>query len=343
MKLDSLLQKMEGDAGEFVYDQLPSRVREDYKLLTSELAKRFKTVENKDTFEARFDNRNKKASESIEQYVADLRKLYDKAHPNRNHKVREEDILKRLLNGLGDEKAAFHVQVVKNIKSVDKAVSEIINFQEVKKKRLRPKTRQAVVLDSPSSSSESEYERGDIEERIARAPGRPPKVDKEKDPKNVPSDTGVQETLQLMAEQLKDMKKAQEDIQKEKDNAVKKKEEQDQSSQSQNKTAPQRTFRGQGNQNRQRSDNNPLKWLCFNCFQRGHTSGFCNNPTAVLGHMQVVAGVQKPLQATQAASASVPLQQSVPSNWSGGYNMNQASVGATQLPSQGRSPLIDTG
>lgn len=49
----------------------------------------------------------------MEDYAAELKRLYDKAHPKRNSERREEDLLRRFLDGLADSDAQFHVEYVK--------------------------------------------------------------------------------------------------------------------------------------------------------------------------------------------------------------------------------------
>ncbi len=74
-KLDVLLPKLQGEAGSFVYDQLNSTIRNDYKPLKKELKNRFRQVENPKTFGAMFAAGKQKSTETIENYAADLKKL----------------------------------------------------------------------------------------------------------------------------------------------------------------------------------------------------------------------------------------------------------------------------
>ena len=55
----------------------------------------------------------------MEEYTADLKRLYNKAHPSRDHQTREE-LLRRFLDGLSDSQARFHVEYMgpDNISSV---------------------------------------------------------------------------------------------------------------------------------------------------------------------------------------------------------------------------------
>ena len=168
-RLDILLPKLRGEAGTFVYDQLSSKTRSNYKILTKELETRFRKVENPKTYGAVFAGRKQKATEGVEAYAAELKKLYDKAHSKRDAKTRDEDLLRRFLDGLIDSKAGFHVEFVKNPGDIDEAVDEVVNYQEVKKKQ--GGTTRMVQAAENDSSEDSEAS----EQLIARMPGRPQK------------------------------------------------------------------------------------------------------------------------------------------------------------------------
>jgi hypothetical protein len=83
----------------------------------------------------KFTNRNQSEGESVEDYAAELKRLYDKAHSNRDSKTRQEDLLRRFLDGLNNEKARFHVEFVKDPKNIDEAVYAAVCFQETKQRK----------------------------------------------------------------------------------------------------------------------------------------------------------------------------------------------------------------
>ena len=66
-KLEEVLPRLRGTAGEFVYGQLNHADRTNYHQLISELDSRFRVVE---TFQAQFSNRTQKPGESPEAYKA---------------------------------------------------------------------------------------------------------------------------------------------------------------------------------------------------------------------------------------------------------------------------------
>ena len=49
---------------------------------------RFRTMETRKKFISKFGNRQQKPGERVEDYAAELKRLYDKAHPKRNIKTR---------------------------------------------------------------------------------------------------------------------------------------------------------------------------------------------------------------------------------------------------------------
>ena len=83
-RLDELLPRLQGTAGEFVFGQLRRDVRSNYAQLVSELNSRFRVVVTKKTYGVQFSHRNMKTNESVEEYAAELKRLYDKAHANRD-------------------------------------------------------------------------------------------------------------------------------------------------------------------------------------------------------------------------------------------------------------------
>jgi hypothetical protein len=111
-----------------------------------------------------FAARKQKSTETIENYAADLKKLYEKAYARRDPRTREEDLLRKFLDGLQDTKAASHVEFVKDPKSIDAAMDEVINFHEVHRKLNKPV--RGVNHDCLSSEEEHNY-------TVARTAGRP--------------------------------------------------------------------------------------------------------------------------------------------------------------------------
>lgn len=179
-KLNELLPRLQGAAGEFVYEQLSYTIRTDYQALVDEINNRFRVVETKKTFGVQFSNRTQKPGESVEEFAAELKRLYDKAHSNRDLETRQEDLLRRFLDGLSDERTRFQVEYVKEPDNIDQAVFEVVNFQETKRRPNgkehetpnRPKRPTRRVQDDDEQCDSSNELDDETEDRIARVPTR---------------------------------------------------------------------------------------------------------------------------------------------------------------------------
>ena len=77
-RLDELLLRLQDTARKFVYGQ-----RNNYKQLVLALQNHFCRVETTRAYKAKFSKRNKKPSETVEEYAADIKRLCDKAHGTR--------------------------------------------------------------------------------------------------------------------------------------------------------------------------------------------------------------------------------------------------------------------
>jgi hypothetical protein len=133
-KLDELLPKLQGEAGEFVFDQLKHKTRSNYRKLINELDSRYRIVETKKSLKAKFSNRKQKANESVEMYATELKKLYAKAYPDRDDEIKREDLLRKFFDGLLDEKVQAQVEFVKDPDNIDAAVFQVVNFQDMNKR-----------------------------------------------------------------------------------------------------------------------------------------------------------------------------------------------------------------
>ena len=132
-KLNELLPRLQGEAGEFVYGELPQEIIGNFSKLIEELKSRFRTVETHKTYEAQFSKRSQLYGETVEEYCAALKRLYDKAHANRNPESRREALLRRFLNGLLDDQARFEVEYHKDPSNIDEAVCQVVSYMEAKK------------------------------------------------------------------------------------------------------------------------------------------------------------------------------------------------------------------
>ena len=100
-----------------------------------------------------------------------MKKLYDKAHAQRDKETRREDLLRRFLDGLTEEKARFHVEFVKDPNNIDETVFQVVSFQETKKTAGKVYDTSRSVRDISSNNTDSDSESDDL--RMARSlPGK---------------------------------------------------------------------------------------------------------------------------------------------------------------------------
>lgn len=96
------------------------------------MKERYRVVETPKTFGAQFSRRNQKSGETVEEYAAELKRLYDRAHTKRDSETRKEDLLRRFLDGLSDSKASFQVEYVKEPETIEEAVFQVASFLQSK-------------------------------------------------------------------------------------------------------------------------------------------------------------------------------------------------------------------
>ena len=129
-KLCEMLQKMQNEAGDFVFGQLCRSQRQVYHSLVEELNSRYDVIETRQSYSVKFSRRDQQGTEKLEDYAAELKRLYTKAYPKRTASIRKEDLLRRFLDGVKDREASFQIEYVKEPESIDQAVFELINFKE---------------------------------------------------------------------------------------------------------------------------------------------------------------------------------------------------------------------
>ncbi|CAC5421921.1 unnamed protein product [Mytilus coruscus] len=132
-KLRELIPRLQGEAGDFVFDQLPSKTLDKYTKLIKELRNRFGVIESSRTYKLQFSRRRQFSGETPEKFASELKRLYDKAYKNRDFKTRQEDLLQRFLLGLQDYKARIHIELNKDPQTIEEAVHEVITYSETMK------------------------------------------------------------------------------------------------------------------------------------------------------------------------------------------------------------------
>ena len=129
-RLSELMQRLQGTAAEFVFDEIPQEMLTNYESLVSELDSRFKSVETDRTFKVQFSKRLQKYDETVVDYAAELKRLYDEAYPGRNPEMRRQLLLQQFLNGLWDKNAKFAVEYYKERNSIEEAIHHVVIYLE---------------------------------------------------------------------------------------------------------------------------------------------------------------------------------------------------------------------
>ena len=131
-KLDNLLPKLKEAAAQFVFVQLPRHLLYNYGELVGELTNRFRVVETNRSFAAKFSRRSQRQGETAEEYAAELKMVYDKAYGFRDRRIRNEDLVRRFLDGLRDEDARFEIEFHKEPETIDEAMFHTVNFVQTR-------------------------------------------------------------------------------------------------------------------------------------------------------------------------------------------------------------------
>ena len=129
-KLAEMVPRLQGKAGEFAFEQLQSSTLKSFKRLNKEMKSRFGEIKRTKTYAMQFNRRNQQSNESVEEYAAELKRLFDRAYPHRDAATRQEDLVARFLIGISDDKARVHVELNKEPKTIDKAVYHAVNYIE---------------------------------------------------------------------------------------------------------------------------------------------------------------------------------------------------------------------
>ena len=119
-----------------MFDEIPSEIIGNFQSLVHELSLRFQTIETSKTFRAQFGKRTQRIGESVENYCAELKRIYDKAYPGRNTEMRQQLLLQQFLNGLRDRQAKFAVEYFKEPCTIEDAVHHVATYMEAQQSAL---------------------------------------------------------------------------------------------------------------------------------------------------------------------------------------------------------------
>ena len=132
--LDQLLPRLEGPAAQFVFSQLRQDSFNNYHELIHELSCRFQPIETARSYASKFSRRNQRQGEKLEEYAADLKVLYDKAHSHRDRRTRQEDLVRRFMDGLYDNDMKFDLEFNKEPRTIEEAVYFAVTWIQLKGK-----------------------------------------------------------------------------------------------------------------------------------------------------------------------------------------------------------------
>lgn len=90
-RINELLPRLHGDAGEFAFDQLPTKTLDNYKKLIKELGNRFGTIETSRTYRLQFSRRRQLIGETPEKFVSELKRLTDTGTMKQDRKTCSKD------------------------------------------------------------------------------------------------------------------------------------------------------------------------------------------------------------------------------------------------------------
>ncbi|XP_060590512.1 uncharacterized protein LOC132745582 [Ruditapes philippinarum] len=130
---------------------------------------RFRVVETTRSFAAKISRRNQKSGENVEDYAADLKIIYDKAHGYRDRRTREEDLVRRFLDGLRDEEVRFEIEFHKEPETIDEAVYNVVNFVQTQNS-VGSDRRYRAARRAIQKSEDSDIDFGSPSEKFCRVP-----------------------------------------------------------------------------------------------------------------------------------------------------------------------------
>ena len=130
--LDQLLPRLEGSAAQFVFSQLRKETINSYPDLVSEINVRFTPIETSRSFAAKLSRRRQRPGETVEEFAAEIKRLYDKAHKYRDRRTRQEDLVRRFLDGLIDDEMRFELEFSKEPSTIDEAVYFAVNWIQLR-------------------------------------------------------------------------------------------------------------------------------------------------------------------------------------------------------------------
>ena len=130
-KLQQLLPRIQGNAADFVFGQLKESTIASYEGVVAEIESRFGITENKRIYKMQFNNKRQGKGEGLEEYAADIKRLYDWAHPNRDASTRQEDLVAKFLQGLWDSRARQYIELHRDPSTIEEATQQVAAYLSI--------------------------------------------------------------------------------------------------------------------------------------------------------------------------------------------------------------------
>ena len=139
-----------------------------------------------------------------------MKRLYDKGFANRPSTIRQEDLLRRFLDGLSDVTASQQVEFVKEPTNIDIAVVEVKAYQETSRQSKGKGNYKRVYMVRPADDDDGEKDDVDSEDkgkiRMTRLPNKNSSKGKDVNHKTLgTNEANMQEDFKKIYEQLAQM------------------------------------------------------------------------------------------------------------------------------------------
>ena len=96
---------------------------------------RFQTVESERGYRLKWTELKQSPGQSVEELAAHIKWLHDKVYPNRDRKMRKEDLVSKFFEALADSTAKAQVQFIKDPHNIDEVVEYVVNYKDTYKSR----------------------------------------------------------------------------------------------------------------------------------------------------------------------------------------------------------------
>ena len=248
-KLSAMLALLQGSAGEYVFDILPAKVRVNYNLLVREMTSRFKKIISLTSYRNKYAKIKQKSTQSLEELAAVIRKMYEKAYPDREPQTKREDLLRKFLDSLYDPKTRLTLEYFKEPKSIEEALEKAIAYEDAKGEKSPKAKVRRIDTEEMSAKDILETVLADAQDCGSNGPSNGPSNTMIKDQNN-----GTNEAMKKLETQMATLLKQNDEKQK------------------RIQAKPRKVRRGNIQQTRVPPSTRDNEVICWNCSRVGHIS-----------------------------------------------------------------------